>query len=79
MSTKAMLIEIIKGLVDDPGSVEVEEAEDRNGIVYEVSVAEDDLGKVIGKDGKIANALRAIAKSVTGEDDNRRVHVEIRS
>ncbi len=79
MSTRAMLVEIIKGLVDDPASVQVDEVEDGQGIVYEVSVADNDLGKVIGKDGKIANALRIIARNVDGEDGDRRVHVEIRS
>ncbi|MEI6915181.1 MAG: KH domain-containing protein [Armatimonadota bacterium] len=75
---KAMLTEIIKGLVDDPSSVQVDEVEETDGVVFEVSVADNDLGKVIGKDGKIANALRTVAKSVAGGDD-RRVHVEIRS
>lgn len=47
-------------LVDDPEAVSVEAVEGDRAIVYELSVARDDLGKVIGRDGRTARALRAV-------------------
>jgi predicted RNA-binding protein YlqC (UPF0109 family) len=58
------LIEIlVKALVDDPDSVVVREVNEGRSTTYEVTVAEDDLGKVIGKNGRVANALRTVAKA----------------
>jgi predicted RNA-binding protein YlqC (UPF0109 family) len=58
------LIEIlVKALVDDPEAVTVEEMDEGDSVTFTVNVAEDDLGKVIGKQGRVANALRTVAKA----------------
>ncbi len=67
---------LVKALVEDPGAVVVEELEEDGDLIYEVSVAEGDLGRVIGKGGRIANAIRTIAKAAAVRID-RRVIVDI--
>jgi len=67
---------LVKALVEDPGAVVVEELEEDGDLVYEISVAEGDLGRVIGKGGRIANAIRTIAKAAAVRID-RRVIVDI--
>jgi uncharacterized protein len=67
---------LVKALVEDPGAVVVEELEEDGDLVYEVTVAEDDLGRVIGKGGRVANAIRTIAKAAAVRID-RRVIVDI--
>ena len=67
---------LVKSLVEDPEAVEVEELEEDGDLVYEISVAEDDLGRVIGKGGRIANAIRTVAKAAAVRLD-RRVIVDI--
>jgi hypothetical protein len=67
---------LVRALVEDPEAVEVEELEEDGDLVYEISVAEDDLGRVIGKGGRIANAIRTIAKAAAVRLD-RRVIVDI--
>ena len=54
---------MVRALVDNPEQVQVSEIEGDSVVVYEVSVAEEDLGKVIGKSGRIANALRTVVKA----------------
>lgn len=71
------LVEFLaRSLVEDPDAVSVEEVEDGGGIVLEISVADDDLGRVIGRGGRIANALRTVAKAAATRSE-RRVIVEI--
>ena len=60
---KQTLAEIAKALVDDPESVVVAAQEDDGFVTLTLSVAPDDMGKVIGKHGKIANAIRMVMKS----------------
>ncbi|HET7417362.1 MAG TPA: KH domain-containing protein [Solirubrobacterales bacterium] len=67
---------LVKALVEDPEAVVVEELEEDGDLVYEISVAEGDLGRVIGKGGRIANAIRTIAKAAAVRID-RRVIVDI--
>jgi len=67
---------LVRALVEDPGAVSVEELEEDGDLVYEISVAEDDLGRVIGKGGRVANAIRTIAKAAAVRLD-RRVIVDI--
>jgi predicted RNA-binding protein YlqC (UPF0109 family) len=67
---------LVKALVEDPEAVVVEELEEDGDLVYEISVAEGDLGRVIGKGGRIANAIRTIAKAAAVRID-RRVVVDI--
>jgi uncharacterized protein len=71
------LVEFLaRALVEDPDAVEVEEVEENGDIVLEVTVADDDLGRVIGRGGRIANALRTVAKAAATRA-KRRVIVEI--
>jgi uncharacterized protein len=67
---------LVRALVEDPAAVVVEEVEEEGDLVYEITVAEDDLGRVIGKGGRVANAIRTIAKAAAVRID-RRVIVEI--
>ena len=67
---------LVRALVEDPEAVEVEELEEDGDLIYEISVAEDDLGRVIGKGGRVANAIRTVAKAAAVRLD-RRVIVEI--
>ena len=67
---------LVRSLVEDPSAVVVEELEEEGDLVYEISVAEGDLGRVIGKGGRIANAIRTIAKAAAVRID-RRVIVDI--
>jgi predicted RNA-binding protein YlqC (UPF0109 family) len=67
---------LVRALVEDPSAVVVEELEEDGDLVYEITVAEDDLGRVIGKGGRIANAIRTIAKAAAVRLD-RRVIVDI--
>jgi uncharacterized protein len=67
---------LVRALVEEPEAVVVEELEEDGDLVYEISVAEGDLGRVIGKGGRIANAIRTIAKAAAVRID-RRVIVDI--
>lgn len=63
------LIEIlVKALVDNADAVKVHEIDEGDSVTFEVTVAEDDLGKVIGKQGRVANALRTVAKAAAIKD-----------
>lgn len=75
---KELLEMIAKGLVDNPDkvSVSVDEADDRGVIVYHLHVAEDDMGRVIGKQGRIAKAIRTVIKARATKDGTR-VQVDI--
>lgn len=66
------LVEVIaKALVDDPDSVVVTEREERKTTVLEVRVADSDMGKVIGKQGRIAKAIRSVVKAVAAKEDKK--------
>jgi predicted RNA-binding protein YlqC (UPF0109 family) len=67
---------LVKALVEEPEAVVVEELEEDGDLIYEITVAEGDLGRVIGKGGRIANAIRTIAKAAAVRID-RRVIVDI--
>ena len=67
---------LVRALVEDPEAVIVEELEEEGDLVYEITVAEEDLGRVIGKGGRVANAIRTIAKAAAVRID-RRVLVDI--
>ena len=74
---KELLESLARGLVDAPDRVRVEEFEEDDGtLVLELSLAEDDYGKVIGRGGRTAQALRAVVKAAAVKD-NRRVLVDI--
>ena len=66
------LVEIIaKALVDDPEEVSVNEKQDGKTTVRELHVAEGDMGKVIGKQGRIAKAIRSVVKAAAAKEDKR--------
>ena len=67
---------LVRALVEQPDKVEVEEFEEDGDLILEVTVAEDDLGRVIGRGGRIANAIRTVARAAGARDD-RRVIVDI--
>jgi uncharacterized protein len=67
---------LVRALVEDPDGVQVEELEENGDVVLEVTVAEGDLGRVIGRGGRIANALRTVARAAATKEE-RRVLVEI--
>lgn len=62
---------IAKALVDDPDSVVVTEREDKKATVLEVKVADSDMGKVIGKQGRIAKAIRSVVKAAAAKEDKK--------
>ena len=72
------LIEYIaRALVASPDDVRVEEVDSDGELVIEVHVAPDDLGRVIGRDGRVANAIRTLAKAAATAQGEGRVLVEI--
>jgi uncharacterized protein len=71
-----MLLFLTQSLVEDRDAVQVEELEEDGDLVYEITVNEDDLGRVIGKGGRVANALRTVAKAAAVREE-RRVLVDI--
>lgn len=73
-----LVMVIAKALVDRPDDVKVNVVEKENLIVYELSVHPDDAGKVIGKQGRIAKALRTVVTSAAVKT-NKRVTVDIMS
>ena len=71
------LVEVIaKALVDNPGEVVVTEKRDGKNVVIELHVAQSDMGKVIGKQGRIAKAIRSVVKAAASKED-KKVIVEI--
>ena len=67
---------IAASLVDNPDDVEVREVEGSQSIIIELKVAHEDMGKVIGKQGRIAKAIRTVVKAAATKE-NKRVVVEI--
>ena len=71
------LVEVIaKALVDHPDEVVVTEKKEGRNVIIELRVAQSDMGKVIGKQGRIAKAIRSVVKAASSKD-NTRVDVEI--
>ncbi len=75
---KDLLITIAKGLVEHPDDVrvDVDEATEDGVIVYHLHVAEDDMGRVIGKQGRIAKSIRTVMRSAATRN-NQKITVEI--
>ena len=66
------LVEVItKALVDDPDSVVVTERDDKKSTILEIRVADSDMGKVIGKQGRIAKAIRQVVKAAAAKEDKK--------
>jgi predicted RNA-binding protein YlqC (UPF0109 family) len=71
------LVEVIaKSLVDYPDEVHVNEKNDEDSIVYELHVATNDMGKIIGKQGKTVKALRTVVNAAAVKD-NKKISIEI--
>ena len=68
---KELVEGIAKALVDDPDSVVVNEREDKKTTILEVHVADSDMGKVIGKQGRIAKAIRSVVKAAAAKEDKK--------
>lgn len=73
---KELVEYIARALVDHPDQVEVIETQAGNTTVLELRVAPDDMGRVIGKNGRVANAIRALVRLVAMQE-NKRVSLEI--
>lgn len=73
---KELVEYIVKALVDKPEQVNINETVGETATILEISAAPEDLGKVIGREGKIANSIRAIAKAAAAKQ-NKKVTVEI--
>lgn len=67
---------LAKSLVDQPEAVEVSEVSGERSVVLEIKVAPDDMGKIIGKHGRIVKAIRTVAKAAATKE-GKRVEVEI--
>lgn len=72
---KETLETIILSLVEDKSAVQIEEKSDEKTISFAVKVAEKDMGKVIGKEGKIAKSIRTVMKAVAGRE-RKKVSIE---
>ena len=73
---KEILNTIIVNLVDDKDAVEVNEINGTQSVVFEVKVAENDMGKIIGKQGRIAKAIRSVVKAAAIKE-NKKISVDI--
>lgn len=72
---KEILETIILNLVYDKESVQITETENEKSIIFEVKVAQNDMGKIIGKQGKLARSIRTVMKAVAGKE-RKKVGVE---
>ena len=72
---KDLLEVIAKNLVDYPEKVVVKETQEEHSLLLELHVAPEDMGKVIGKQGRIAKAIRTVAKAI-GSKENQKVNIE---
>lgn len=73
---KAFIELLVKAVVDSPDDVRVDEEPGETATTYKVHVAPDDLGKAIGKQGRIANAMRVLAKA-SAMKEKRKVYLEV--
>ena len=72
---KQVLETIIKNIVENQEAVSINEKEEAEKITFEVKVAETDMGRVIGRQGKVANSIRTVMKAL-GSRDRKRVNIE---
>jgi len=76
MKMKELIEYIAKSIVDDPSQVQVSETEEGNSITLELRVAPEDMGRVIGKGGRVANAMRTLLR-VAAARQGKRATLEI--
>ena len=72
---KEILETIILNLVDNKDAVEIKEVDGEKSIIFEVKVADIDMGKIIGRQGRLARSIRTVMKSVAGKE-HKKVSVE---
>ena len=72
---KEILETIILSLVDNKDAVQINELDEEKSVVFEVKVAEEDMGKVIGRQGRLAKSIRTLGKSIAGKE-HKKVTVE---
>ena len=72
---KEIIETIILNLVDNKEAVEITEKQDEKSVVFEVKVANEDMGKVIGRQGRLAKSIRTVVKSIAGKE-HKKVSVE---
>lgn len=72
---KQILELLITNLVDDKNQISIEEIIDGNNVEYKVKVSKDDMGKIIGKQGRVAKSIRTVMKSISAKD-NKKVNIE---
>lgn len=77
LDLKQLLIDMTRSIVDKPDEITVTETENGDNVLYVISVAEDDMGKVIGRHGKNAKAIRSIMKTAANTI-GKRVTVDIK-
>ncbi|MFC5614073.1 KH domain-containing protein [Metabacillus niabensis] len=73
---KELIEAIVKPLVDSPDEIEITEIESDNQITYRLSIDKQDIGKVIGKQGRIAKAIRTVVYAA-GSNSSKRIQLEI--
>jgi len=75
-SLKEMIHVVVSSIVDDLEKISIEETDEESGVLYEIQVGKDDAGKLIGKGGRIASALRTLAKAA-GAKQGKRVMLNV--
>jgi len=76
MTMVELVTEILKAIVDNPSAVEVTEVEGERAAIIEIKVAPEDVGKVIGREGRIINSLRQIVRAAAGKA-SKRITIEL--
>ena len=76
MGIENLIKNIVLGIVDDPEQISITQEETDKGILYQVKVGKDDVGKIIGKQGRVASAIRTVAKAA-GAKEGVRVMVNV--
>jgi uncharacterized protein len=74
---KDLILTIVKPLVDHPENVHIDIEEGANGITYKLSVHPEDMGKVIGKQGKVAKSIRTVVYAAAGSSQQKKIFLEI--
>ncbi|MBH9965505.1 KH domain-containing protein [Rossellomorea oryzaecorticis] len=74
---KDLILTIVQPLVDRPEDVRIEMEEGSNGITYKLSVHPEDMGKVIGKQGRVAKSIRTVVYAAAGSSQQKKIFLEI--
>lgn len=67
---------LVKGLVDNPDTVSIEQFDQSKAVTVEITVAEEDAGRIIGKRGRVINAIRAVCQ-IRGDLEGKKISVEL--